>query len=266
MPIACQLKFRNLTQSEFDERDAVVMRCAYAAQNALGRLCDERVYEYDLARRLRAEGFRLVHTRVPVVVSHDGFVKEYRLDLVADHALYELKTVGAFVSQHDAQALHYAMLADVNHAKLLNFRTGKVQGRLLFNVLIGGRRRTTSMDAARWVSLSPECDILKRRVERLLTDWGGGLDWRLYDEALVHFCGGVDRCTRRVTIWLDGAELGSHLVNVHAEGVFFLVTSFTNLLEQQRAHICRLLALTRMRAVQWINLDHNSVQLQTIHA
>jgi hypothetical protein len=58
MPITSQVRFRNLTPAEFDERDAVVMRCAYASQNALGRLCDERVYENDLAGRLRAEGFK----------------------------------------------------------------------------------------------------------------------------------------------------------------------------------------------------------------
>ena len=121
---------------EFDERDAIVMRCAYAAQNALGRLCDERVYENDLARRLRAEGFACVHTQVPVTVTHDGFAKEYRLDLVADDALYELKTTSAFAPDHQTQALHYAMLLDINHTKLLNFRPEKVLGRLRFNAFL----------------------------------------------------------------------------------------------------------------------------------
>ena len=70
MPIRCPIVIRNLTQPEFDERDRIVMRCAYAAQNELGRLCDERVYENDLALRLRAEGMPGVHTQVPVTVSH----------------------------------------------------------------------------------------------------------------------------------------------------------------------------------------------------
>ena len=160
MPITSQLRFRNLTPAEFDERDAVVMRCAYASQNALGRLCDERIYENDLARRLRAEGFKAVHKQVPVIVSHDGFAKEYRLALLADDALYELKVASALIPQHDAQGLHYAMLADVNHAKLLNFRTAKVQGKLLFNVLLGEKRRAVSVEDAGWTSLSQECDRL----------------------------------------------------------------------------------------------------------
>ena len=62
----------------FDVRDKIVMRCAYDAQNALGRLCDEKVYETDLTRRLRAVDLRKVHTQVPVRVVHGDFQKEYR--------------------------------------------------------------------------------------------------------------------------------------------------------------------------------------------
>jgi GxxExxY protein len=264
MPIACQLKPRNLTPAEFDERDAVVMRCAYTAQNTLGRLCDERVYENDLARRLRAEGFKSVHTQVPVKVTHDGFTKEYRLDLVADDALYELKTVSAFAPPHEAQSLHYAMLADVNHAKLLNFRPGKVQGKLLFNAMLGEKRRNIHREEQSWLSLSPECDALKQRLHDLLEEWGGCLEARLYEEALIDFCGGETKCVRRVPVGLDEIELGSHAVNSHAEGLFFLVTAFTGALECQHGHIRRLLALTRLRAVQWFNLNHTTVQSQTI--
>lgn len=264
MPITSTLKLRNLTPTEFDERDAVVMRCAYASQNALGRLCDERVYENDLARRLRAEGFKSVHTQVPVCVTHADFTKEYRFDLVADDALYELKTVSAFAPAHEAQALHYAMLADVNHVKLLNFRTGKVQGRLLVNALVADKRRVTRVVDQGWVSFTPECDALKRRMNDLLADWGGGLDGRLFEEALVHFCGGEANCVQRVSVALDGLELGTHPINTHASGVAFMVTSFNGSLDLQQEHIRRLLALTKMRAMQWINLNHTVVQLQTV--
>ena len=266
MPIACPLKIRNLTQPEFDERDAMVMRCAYAAQNALGRLCDERVYENDLARRLRADGFKSVQTQVPVTVAHDGFAKEYRIDLVADNALYELKTVNAFVPQHDAQGLHYAMLLDLNHAKLLNFRTGKVQGKLLFNALLGEKRRHVRWETRAWLALSPECERLEHRLRDLLEDWGACLEARLYEEALIHFCGGEMRCVRRIPVVLDGVELGSHAVLSHAERLFFLVTAFTTELEVQRNHIRRLLALTGQRAVQWVNLNRTTVQMETIQS
>jgi hypothetical protein len=38
MPIQLPFPFRNLSPAEFDQIDAVVMPCAYAAQNILGRL------------------------------------------------------------------------------------------------------------------------------------------------------------------------------------------------------------------------------------
>ena len=97
MPFHCPLPIRSLSREEFEERDRIVMSCAYASQNELGRLCDERVYENDMAARLHAAGFSEIHTQVPLTVSHRDFAKTYRLDLIADGALYELKSVAALV-------------------------------------------------------------------------------------------------------------------------------------------------------------------------
>ena len=263
MPINCSFPIRNLTQAEFDERDRVVMRCAYASQNALGRMCDERVYETDVALRLRAEGMRNVQTQTPVTVTHEGFEKVYRLDLLADDAHYELKTVAALVSQHDAQALHYAMLAGVNHAKLLNFRPSKVQGRLRFNVMMPPERRRLVWDESRWRSLSSRCESLHLRLRSLMKDWGGFLDVRLYEEALVHFCGGEAQVLRRVPIRRDGIELGTHQMNLHESGLGFIVTSFQNS-RDQRSHFQRLVAQTEIRAVQWFNVHGGVVECTTL--
>lgn len=107
MPIHLPFPIRNLCKSEFDELDRTVMRCAYDSQNELRRLCDERVYENDLALRLQAAGLAGVYTQVPVRLEHDGFSKVYRLDLVVEDGLYELKTVAEFTTRHDAQILNY---------------------------------------------------------------------------------------------------------------------------------------------------------------
>ena len=264
MPIACPITVRNISREEFDERDAVVMRCAYASQNALGRLCDERVYENDLALRLRAEGFKSVHTQVPVTLSHGSFQKEYRLDLVADDALYELKTVADFLPQHDTQALHYAMLVSVGHAKLLNFRTPLVQGRLRFNTLTPERRRQLTWEYSAWRALSPECAALNARVRDLLADWGAFLESHAYEDALVHFCGGEALCVRRVPVVRDGVELGTHAVNCHTKGLAFVVTALTSTLAAQRSHLQKLLNLTPLNGLQWLNLNHATIQIVTL--
>jgi GxxExxY protein len=263
MPIGCPIQLGNLSQSEFDERDAIVMRCAYDSQNALGRLCDERVYENDLARRLRASGFRDILTQVPVTVSHGSFEKEYRLDLVADDALYELKTVTAFVGEHDAQVLHYAMLLSVHHAKLLNFRNPRVEGRLRFNAVKTDDRHRMHIHDRHWTPIAPRCSDLKAQALALLHDWGGFLDFRLYEEALVHHFGGEPHVTVRTPLVYEGCELGTHRFCVHEPAVCFAVTGFADFNVQTR-HLTRLLQLTNFRAMQWLNFHHDTLTLQTL--
>lgn len=263
MPISIPITIRNLTQTEFDERDRVVMRCAYDTQNELGRLCDERVYENDLAIRLQAAGMTKVHAQTPVTVSHDGFEKCYRLDLVAEDALYELKTVAELVGAHDAQSFHYAMLADVHHVKLLNFRTAKVQGRLRFNALTLEARRRMQWETSSHRPFSMACTRLEERLRSMLSDWGGFLDSRLYEEALIHFSGGESQVASRVQIFRDEHELGSHAVNQHAEDLCFAVTAFSDAHAQQ-PHYERLLRLTGLRGMQWFNLNHATVECVTL--
>jgi GxxExxY protein len=264
MPINPSICLRDLTQAEFDERDVIVMRCAYAAQNALGRLCDERVYENDVALRLRSEGFTHVHTQVPVVVTHRTFAKEYLIDLMADDALYECKTVSSLAPPHDAQALHYAMLLSVRHTKLLNFRAAKVQGRLRFNALTDAERRRWVCDDSSWRVASDGCAALKRQFCELLMDWGAFLETRLYEEALIHFNGGESECERRVPVARDGVQLGTHPFIFHSDRVPFVVTAVQENAAAHRNHLLRLIKLTAVPAVQWINLDRHNIRFETL--
>lgn len=263
MPIELQCALRNLTSAEFDEVDRVVMPMAYAAQNALGRLWDEPVYEEMLAGLLRETGVREVMTQVPVFVRHDGFEKMYRLDLVAGHAVYELKVVQEFAPQHDAQAYHYAMLAEVNHVKLLNFRSPGVRGRLRFNAVLGCERRRPQWHEAGWRPVTPRCSLVRQRLRDLVADWGTHLDYHLYEEALVGFCGGEAVCAQRVSVRHAGRELGSHRVLSHAEGLAFLVSGYPDP-RAQLGHVQRLCELTRRRAVQWMNLNKRDIHLVTV--
>lgn len=254
---------RDLSPAEFDDIDRQVMRQAYACQNDLGRLCSEGVYEKDLALRLAEHGHD-VQRQVPITVSDHSFEKTYRLDLVCDHAVYDAKTVLAFVGEHEAQILHYAMLLDIRHIKLLNFRTSRVQGRLRRNALTAQTRRQIRIDTARWRPLSKRCEPLRRKMCDLLTDWGAFLDARLYEEALVHFCSGEAACVRRVELGRSGQVIGTHRVQQHGPGVFFVVSSVTNDVPGYESHLQRLLKLTGLRGLQWINLCHHEIQFVTL--
>jgi GxxExxY protein len=265
MPIHCPIAIQDLSQAEFDKRDRVVMRCAYAAQNTLGRLMDERVYENDLALRLQAEGFT-VHTQVPVIATHGSFKKEHHCDLIAHDALYELKTVTAFTGEHEAKALHYAMMLGVRHAKLVNFRLPQVKGWLRFNAVSTSDRHSLEWDVARWSAMSERCGNLLQHARDILEDWGAYLECRLYEEALVHFMGGETGCRLRVPVIRDRHELGTHTLCSHAPGLFFSVSALADNLGNHESHLRRLMRFTGHRGAQWLNLSHNRIQLVTLKA
>lgn len=262
MPIQLPFAIRNLSPAEFDQVDAVVMPCAYAAQNTLGRLYDEQVYESRMVRLLRDRGLETL-SQQPIVVTHREFSKTYFLDLVINHAIYDLKTVQAFVPEHDAQVFNYAMLANVNHIKLLNFRQPKVQGLLRFNAVLAPERRQPQWETVDWKAVTPECVKLRERFQDLIADWGTHLDFRLFDEALIFFSGGEALCKRRVPVIVDGQRLGTESVKFHAEGVSFLLTGFDDPTSQIN-HVHRLCQFTQLRAIQWFNLNNRDIRLTTV--
>ena len=100
MPIHRTIELPTISDAEFEQVDGAVMRCAYAAQNYFGSRFNERIYENDIAARLRSEGFD-VQTQVPVTVTHGSFEKTYFLDLLVNRMLYELKAVSDLVAEHD---------------------------------------------------------------------------------------------------------------------------------------------------------------------
>jgi len=81
MPIVSTVFIRPIEQQKFAELDYQVMRRAFDSQNELGRLCDETIYQNDLALRLEDAGLGPVRTEVPVTVTYNDFAKTYFLDL-----------------------------------------------------------------------------------------------------------------------------------------------------------------------------------------
>lgn len=264
MPIHCPVTIACLDADEFETLDYRVMGHAYASQNELGRLCDESAYEADLKARLTAEGFRAVHTQVPVTLTHRDFSKHYFLDLIADDALYELKADKTLTSEHEAQLLNYIFLLGLRRGKLLNFRPSKVQGRIVATSLTPDERRRFTAVTGRWKELSPGCRTLRQTLCDLLRDWGAFLDIALYQEALSHFLGGAPRIEQCVPLARGGLELGSQRLLVYAPGLAFRITAFTETPDFAEPHLRRLLALTGLRAFQWINLNHAQIEFTTL--
>lgn len=263
MPIVCPITIRDLGEAEFNVIDRSVMGQAFASQNELGRLCDEKVYENDLAFRLRSLGHH-VETQVPIVLTHLDFEKRYAIDLICDHAVYDTKTVLALTSTHDMQILHYAMLLNVRRAKLLNFRNQRVEGRLRNNVLTRDQRHQVRFEVSKWCALSDRCEQLRELMIGLLRDWGAFLDSQLYEDALIWFNGRDELCRQKIHLHRGSIQIGWHEFLLHADRIAFLVTAVTRDVPGYQAHLERLLRLTDLRGLQWINLCHHEIQFVTL--
>jgi GxxExxY protein len=222
------------------------------------------VYETDLAARLQADGFRDVHTQQPVTVTHDDFSKTYYLDLLADGALYELKSAAALSGEHQAQLLHYMLLLGLRCGKLLDFGPDSVVGKLVATRLTPEVRRQFAVDATRWQDITPTCNNLRGVMTDLLADWGAFLQVPLYQEALTHFMGGEEQVAGRVPLARAGLPLGTQRTHVHAPGVAFIVTAHTTGLPFHEINLRKLLALTPLAALQWLNLNHATVGFVTL--
>lgn len=264
MPISCPLDVRCLSAEEFEQLDYRVMGHAYACQNELGRLCEEGIYQRDLQARLLADGFRDVQIEVPVTASHGSFTKAYSPDLVADHAVYELKTAAALSAEHQAQLLHYLFLLGVQRGKLINFRPAKVDARIHATWLSPASRAQVTLDSTRWRGVTPPCAALRQAMEELLADWGAFLDFALYQEALTHFLGGEATVVQRLPLRRNGLSLGTQRLHVHSPEAAFRMTALTKDLDTTEASLRRLLALTDLQVLQWINLNHEKIQFITL--
>jgi len=264
MPIHCPKSIAVLSADEFEKLDYRVMGHAYASQNELGRLCDECVYEADLKAHLLADGFKSVQTQIPVTVTHLDFSKTYRLDLIADDLLYELKAETTLAVEHDAQLLTYMFLLGIQRGKLLNFRASKVQGKIMATSLTQEERRRFTAITERWSDLTTGCAVLRQTMLDLLREWGAFLEVRLYQEALIYFLGGASNIERRVSLHRCGLDLGEQRMILHAPGVAFRVTAYTESPSYIESQLRLLLALTDLKAIQWINLNHSKIEFTTI--
>lgn len=263
MPIECPLNTQLIADADFAELDKRVMSCCYASQNQLGRLCEERVYENDVVARLRAEGFTDIQTQVPVTVSLRSFKKVYRLDMVINGIVYELKAVEALVPAHEVQVIHYAALLGLDRIKLVNFGGKSVEGRMKRCPFAMLNRTRVTTDRTCWRPLTERCQMLAADAENCLRDWGGFLEAGLYEEALIHLYGGKAGCVLRLPVTRAGLQLGQHSVAMHAENVAFVVSALEHT-DLYANELRRLIEVLPIQAWQWMNIYHANLSLITI--
>jgi GxxExxY protein len=261
MPISSPLCLSPVSQKEFAQIDYQVMRHAFECQNDLGRLCEEAIYQNDLAARLRAAGLP-VQKEVPITIRHRDFAKTYALDLVVGSGgIYELKTGRGLIGEHEAQLLNYLFLCGSNHGKLINFGPAKVESRFVNTTLTQTDRTEFAVEMGAWKERSQMDQVFRDVLLSLLKDWGCGLDLTLYTEALIHFVGGVNQVAQRLPLTRGDTKLGNQRFNVLSPETAFRVTALKAETADYENHLRSLLQLSPLRTIQWVNLGRKRIQL-----
>lgn len=260
MPIACPVSLPRLTTAECRELDYQIMESAFETHREVGRLADEGIYQSDFAMRLRSRGWT-AECEVPVTVSFGTFVKTYRLDLVVgDRLLYELKVVAKLTSAHEAQLMNYLMMLDGSRGKLVNFRQTSVVSRFVNSPMNGEERRSFEVDETSWCGESRVRDC----IISMLRDWGTALELSLYVEAAGHLLGFSPELPTLLPMIRDSTPLGNQRFHLISPDEAIRITAFPRLSGGYENDLRRLLRLSPLRAIHWINIGYHQVRFHSI--
>lgn len=265
MPIETDFNITSLNQAKYHEINEKVIGLAFDVHNELGRSCHEKIYQNALKAACLTNGLFSCVSEAAVRVIHGSFSKSYFLDLlVADGIIYEAKAVETFHENHRKQLLNYLMLLGLHHGTLLNFKTRSVQHEFVSARLTPEKRRQFSIEKSEWNPTNEPSRELMEFMRELLTDWGAFLDTSLYIDAITHHFGSSDRVVSPIEISSNGISLGYQNVRLLDEETAFKLTASTKNISYYKRDFFSFLSHTNLKTIQWINLNHHSIEFRTL--
>ena len=231
--------------------------CSTSATNSAA-LFDEQIYHREIARRCGGT------IEVPIEVSALGHRKRYFIDLlVADGAIFELKTVDAITPRHRGQLLQYLMLTDLPRGKLVNLRPQRIEHEFVNSNVPRSDRVAFVLDERAWIDIGSR--QLRNGVSELLRDLGTGLEIGLYEEFVTEFMGGEETVHGRTEIFSHAGTINGHPVRLAGPELSFKFTAVKEAdLSYAEADLRRFLNHVALRGIQWINVRHHLVTLKTL--
>ncbi len=188
--------------------------------------------------------------------SHKGFLDV----VVAEQAVYELKTASAITDEHAGQLLTYLHLLDLPHGKLVNFRPVSVESRYVNSPITSAERRAFNVEEVGYTGSRDFLDL----VVNLCRDWGTSLTLYLYQEALVALLGGAESVDAMLPMERAGLALGNQRFQLVKADTAFRLTAMNSETSDYRSQLRRLLACCPLRSIHWINIARHTVSLTTI--
>jgi len=265
MPIKHKMAIKPIAESEFHLLDYKIMELVFSIHKDLGRFCDEKIYQNELSYRCKKMGIAKVATEVPIQVSYKDFIKHYYMDLLVNNAvLYEFKAVKNLTGEHQKQALNYLLLMGMQNGKLVNMRPQSVQYRFVSTKLTPEKRYKFTIDDQEWKNIDEDSIWLKRLMAKLLSEWGVFLDTNLFYDAIKHFQGGEENIVKKIEIVRDSRILGTQKAHLLNPTVAFKISAVTKDGSFYEKHLHRFISHTSLRAIQWINFDHDKIVFKTI--
>jgi len=264
MPIRPGVQTKPISYDDFHSLDYKIMGIVFSIHQDFGRFWSEKIYQNELAYRCQRAGFENVAPEVPIQVSYENFIKIYKIDLLINNTIYELKTAQTLGGEHEKQTINYLMLTGLNHAKLINMRPPSVQHRFVSTNITPEKRYTFTVEDEQWRDLDDGSIWLKRMFKSLLDEWGVFLDVTLFYEAIVHFRGGEEAVVKEIEVRHDSRFLGRQKTYLLTSDIAFKISSVTKDEKHYEAHFRRFLRYTSLQAIHWINFNHEKVVFKTI--
>ena len=264
MPIKLSKHFEPISYDDFHSLDYDVMGIVFSIHRELGRFWNEKIYQNELAYRCQKAGFKNVATEVEIDVSYKDFHKVYYIDLLINNAVYELKTAQALSGEHEKQTINYLMLTGLTHAKLINLRTPSVQYRFVSTKITPAKRYDFTVNDEQWRDLDEDSIRFKQILKSLLIEWGVFLEVNLFYDALTHFRGGEEMVVKKIKVRDGSRHLGNQKTYLIASDIAFKITSVTNNERYYENHLRRVIRYTSLKAIHWINVNHDKVVFKTI--
>lgn len=264
MPIKPSLQLKPISYDDFHVLDYQVMAIVFSIHRDLGRFWNEKIYQNELAYRCREAEFENVATEVPISVSFQEFTKIYKIDLLINNAIYELKTAQNLSGEHEKQTINYLMLTGLNHAKLINMRPSSVQHRFVSTNITSEKRYDFTIDDEQWRAFDEGSIWLKQLFKNLLAEWGVFLEVNLFYEAIIHFLGGEEKVIKEFDVKNGSRFMGKQKAHLLNPDVAFKITAVTKDERANEKHLQRFIRYSPLKAVQWINFDHHRVVFKTI--
>ena len=261
MPIIPSITTRRLSQKEFGALAYEVMDHVFAIHGDFGRFFDEKIYKKELAVRMNG-----VLLEMFVDVIHGSFTKRYFADvIVGDGGLFEFKAADAIHPRHRGQIIHYLLLFDLAHGKIINVRTEEVKHEFVnCNSRLADLRRPFIMEDE-WNRNTPGAESFRDTLTELVEDWGAGLDLALYEEGLQHFFSKSQPLEPAVPVFENSGHLADQRMRLVTPESAFKLTTFSEPPDSFIGNTRKLLRHTPLKFIHWANLTHEHITLTTIN-